>query len=191
MNALVFYCSNCKQTFLGREYKETDRPHCPNCKRRTQSTGITKSVWVEMSKEERQEKIDTLTQQEEKEKTRKVYAQSVGIDYEENANRNEETAVDGWYTDVGKKIKGWAKTIFIIEAIMFVVVAIIMLFTAEDGWMIFTAIMTAVVGPIVAWVSSWILYAFGELVDKTAANERNTQNILKLMLENNTKDEAK
>ena len=74
---------------------------------------------------------------------------------------------------------------------MFVIVAIIMLFTAEDGWMIFTAIMTAVVGPIIAWVFSWILYAFGELVDKTAANERNTQNILKLMLENNTKDEAK
>lgn len=191
MDALVFYCSNCKQTFLGRDYKEADRPPCPNCKRRTQSTGITKNVWVEMSKEERQEKLDALTQQEEKEKTRKAYAQSVGVTYEENANHNEETAVDGWYTDIGKKIKGWAKTIFIVEAIMFVVGAIIMLFTAEDGWMIFTAIMTAVVGPIIAWVSSWILYAFGELVDKTAANERNTQNILKLMLENNTKDEAK
>ena len=191
MDALVFYCSNCKQPFLGRDYKEADRPPCPNCKGRTQSTGITKKVWIEMSKEERQEKIDTLTQQEEKEKTRKAYAQSVGVTYEENTNHNEGTAVDGWYTDIGKKIKGWAKTIFIIEAIMFVVSAIIMLFTAEDGWMIFAAIMTAVVGPIVAWVSSWILYAFGELVDKTAANERNTQNILKLMLENNTKDEAK
>ena len=37
--------------------------------------------------------------------------------------------------------------------------------------------ITAIVGPIIAWVSSWIMYAFGELVDKTASNERNTQNI--------------
>ena len=57
--------------------------------------------------------------------------------------------------------------------------------------MIFAAIMTAIVGPIIAWVYSWILYTFGELVDKTVANERNTQNILKLMLENNTKDDTK
>ena len=111
MDALVFYCSNCKQTFLGRDYKEADRPPCPNCKRRTQSTGITKNVWVEMSKEERQEKLDALTQQEEKEKTRKAYAQSVGVTYEENVNHNEETAVDGWYMDIGKKIKGWAQII--------------------------------------------------------------------------------
>ena len=188
MDALVFYCSNCKQTFLGREYKETDRPPCPNCKKRTQTTGITKEAWVAMSKEEHQEKLDALTQQEEKEKNRKTYAQSVGITYEENTNCNAETATDGWYTDIGKKIKGWAKTIFIIEAIMFVIGAIIMLFTAEDGWTIFAAIMTAIVGPIIAWVSSWILYAFGELVDKTCENERNTHNILKLMLENNVQN---
>ena len=66
MDALVFYCSKCKQTFVGREYKETDRPLCPNCNKRTQSTGVIKETWVEMSKEERQEKIDALVQQEEK-----------------------------------------------------------------------------------------------------------------------------
>ena len=185
MSEFVFYCNNCKRTFLGREYKKSDRPPCPNCKRRTQPTGITKNVWVEMSKEERQEKIDTLTQQEEEEENRKVYAQPVGVTYEENTNRNEETAVDGWYTDIGKKVKGWAKTVFIVEAIVCVVGAIIMLFTAEDGWMIFAAIMTAVGGPIIAWVSSWILYAFGELVDKTAANEKHMREILRMMTENN------
>ena len=191
MDALVFYCSNCKQTFLGRDYKEADRPPCPNCKRRTQSTRITKNVWVEMSKEERQEKLDALTQQEEKEKTRKAYAQSVGVTYEENVNHNEETAVDGLYTDIGKKIKGWARWIFIVEAIASIIGAIVMLFTAEDSGMIFAALLTLILGPVLAWVSSWILFAFGELVDKTAANERNTQNILKLMLENNTKDDTK
>ena len=188
MGALVFYCANCKQTFLGREYKETDRPLCPNCNKRTQSTGFTKTAWVEMSKEERQEKIAALTQQEEKQENREAYAKSVGVTYEEKTNDNEDSRLDSWYTDIGKKIKSWAKTIFAVEAIMFVLGAIIMLFAAEDGWVIFAAIITAIVGPIIAWVSSWIMYAFGELVDKTASNERNTQNILKLMLENSAKD---
>ena len=190
MDALVFYCSNCKQTFLGRDYKEADRPPCPNCKRRTQSTGITKNVWVEMSKEERQEKIDTLTQQEEKEQRRESYAKAVGVTYKEKID-NTDSMVDSWYADIGKKIKGWARWIFIVEAIASVIGAIVMLFTAEDGGMIFAALLTLILGPVLAWVASWILYAFGELVDKTAANERNTQNILKLMLENNTKDEVK
>ena len=39
------------------------------------------------------------------------------------------------------------------------------------------------VGPIVAWVSSWILYAFGELVDKTCKNEQNTKAIVDLLQE--------
>lgn len=191
MDALIFYCSNCKKSFSGREYKETDRPPCPNCNKRTKSTGIAKGAWVAMSKEKRQEIVDTLTQQEEKEKGRKAYAKSVGITYEENMKRKAETVTDNWYTNIGKKMKDWAKTIFIVEAIASVIGAIIMLFTAEDGWVIFAAIITAIVGPIIAWVSSWILYAFGELVDKTVANERNTQNILKLMLENNANDHTK
>ena len=64
----------------------------------------------------------------------------------------------------------------------------VMLFTAEDGGMIFAVLLTLLLGPVLAWVSSRILYAFGELVDKTCENERNTQNILKLMLENNVQN---
>lgn len=143
----------------------------------------------------RTEEIEQETQQanqqkkeiEEKEQQREAYANAVGLTYKEKVDTAEST-VDSWYTDIGKKIKGWARTIFIVEAIMFVVGAIIMLFSAENGGEILTAIITAIIGPIIAWVSSWILYAFGELVDKTVANERNTQNILKLMLENKAKD---
>lgn len=127
---------------------------------------------------------------EEKEHRRESYAKAVGVTYKEKID-NTDSKVDSWYTDIGKKIKGWAKWIFIIEAIASVIGAIALLFTAEDGGMIFAALLTLILGPVLAWVSSWILYAFGELVDKTCENERNTQNILKLMLENNLQNGKK
>jgi len=143
---------------------------------------------IEAKQQEKQQEKQRQQEAEKKEQKREEYAQSIGVTYEEKVENNVESSVDGLYIDIGKKIKGWAKWIFIVEAIMFVIGAIVMLFTAEDGGMIFAALLTLVLGPVLAWVSSWILYAFGELVDKTCENERNTQNILKLMLENNVQN---
>ncbi len=142
---------------------------------------------IQRAEADAQEKHQENLQQkelEEKEHRRESYAKAVGVTYKAKIDDTDST-VDSWYADIGKKIKGWAKWIFIVEASITVIGAIVMLFTAEDGGMIFTALLTLILGPFLAWVSSWILYAFGELVDKTCENERNTQNILKLMLENN------
>ena len=127
-----------------------------------------------------------LKQQEikEKEEKRESYAKSVGVEYRKSGDF--ESTVDGWYTDIGKKIKSWAKWIFMLEAIGFVVSGLFILFS--DLW--FIGLLTIILGPIAAWVSSWLLYAFGELVDKTVDNERNTQSILKLMLDNNTNKDS-
>jgi biopolymer transport protein ExbB/TolQ len=77
------------------------------------------------------------------------------------------------YENIGKKIKGLAKGIFIAEAIgMFV--AGIALMAIDDNLIIYGLIMM-LLGPVVAWVSSWLLYGFGELIDKTSDIERNTR----------------
>lgn len=89
--------------------------------------------------------------------------------------------IDDLYVDIGQKIKGWAKWLFIVEAIASVIGAILMLVNAEDWYILFLGALALVVGPLLAWVSSWILYAFGELVDKISANERNTRNILRIL----------
>ncbi len=188
MSGLVFYCKNCNQTFVGEDYQASDKPRCPKCNKKTLSTGITKELWVQKTKEERQEMLETLIKEDEQREQsiakREEYAQSVGVTYKE---KEKETAssLDGLYIDIGKKIKGWAKWIFIVGAIVSVISAVGMLFAAEDGWMLFVGLLALVIGPLLAWVSSWILYAFGELVEKTSANEQNTRNMLKLMLENN------
>lgn len=101
-------------------------------------------------------------------------------------NEKSEPFLDLLYTDIGNEIKNWAKWIFIVELIAAVIGAIVMLISGEDE-LILGGILTLILGPIVAFVSTWILYGFGELIDKTSANERHTAEILSFLRENNKK----
>lgn len=71
------------------------------------------------------------------------------------------------YEGIGGKIKKWAQWIFIVEAISSIIAGIICVCTDED--LVLYGFLAIFVGPIVAWVSSWILYAFGELVEDVHA----------------------
>ena len=77
------------------------------------------------------------------------------------------------YENIGSKIKGLAKATFIVESIAAVITSITLMATDSD--MILVGLLAMVGGPIVAWVSSWILYGFGELIDKVCDIERNTR----------------
>ena len=77
------------------------------------------------------------------------------------------------YDNIGGKIKGLAKATFIVEAIAAVITGIALM--ATDGDLIGYGLLVMLLGPIVAWVSSWLLYAYGELVDKACDIERNTR----------------
>lgn len=69
------------------------------------------------------------------------------------------------FDNIGSKIKGCAKAIFFIEAVSFVISGIATI--AEDEDMILVGLLLLIVGPFVSWVSSWLLYGFGELIDNT------------------------
>lgn len=75
------------------------------------------------------------------------------------------------YDNIGKKVKGLAIGLFIVETIAAIIVGFALLSDTENEifWLII------VCGPIVAWISSWILYAFGELVDRICNIEVNTR----------------
>ena len=90
--------------------------------------------------------------------------------------------LDNLYENIGSKIKNLAKWIFVIAAIGAVITGLVLLFTDED--LILYGLLTLVCGPIVAYIGSWILYAFGELVEKTSDNENTTRQILKKINEN-------
>ena len=83
--------------------------------------------------------------------------------------------LDNLYSNIGSKIKNWAKWVFIVAAIASVIGAICMMASAEDSWMLVVGMIVLVVGPLIAWVSSWLLYGFGEIIVKLTAIERNTR----------------
>ena len=67
------------------------------------------------------------------------------------------------YENIGGKIKKLAKGLFIIAAIGSVITGIALL-TADEDLVLF-GLLTMIGGPIVSWISSWTLYAFGEIAE--------------------------
>lgn len=83
------------------------------------------------------------------------------------------------YGNIGGKLKALAKVVFVLESIAFFYLGLKMMMSDMGPRAILIGMLVAIIGPFVAWVSSWLLYAFGELVEKTSDNESNTRNILK------------
>ena len=79
------------------------------------------------------------------------------------------------YDNIGKKIKGLVKVLFIVESIAAAIVGIALLASDED--LIFIGLLVLLGGPIVAWVSSLLLYGFGELIDRVCEIAQNTKTL--------------
>ena len=79
------------------------------------------------------------------------------------------------YKNIGGKIKGLAKTFGIIGIAASVLMGIgpILAVGGNEMNIILVGVGIAVVGSLVSWISTWLLYGFGELIAKTAAIEEN------------------
>ncbi len=93
------------------------------------------------------------------------------------------------FKNIGKKIKTLAVVVFVVECIFSALAFIAMVAMAattssseEAALMILAAIGILVLCPIVAWVSVWMLYGYGELIDSTAATEKNTRQIYEYLV---------
>lgn len=74
------------------------------------------------------------------------------------------------FENIGGKIKTLAKVLFWIEAIAAIIVGFALIGDTNG-----LSLLYALAGGFVAWVSSWFLYGFGEIIDKLCAIERNTR----------------
>lgn len=77
------------------------------------------------------------------------------------------------YDNIGGKIKGLAQGVFIFEAASAVISGIVLLVDELIG----IGLLTLFGGPVVAWVSSWLLYGFGELICETSQAKKELINI--------------
>ena len=78
--------------------------------------------------------------------------------------------MEHFYRDIGRKIKHLAWGMFLTEAIASIITGIVLLGEYDEFW----PICILLGGPIVAWVSSWLMYAFGEAIDKLCEIAQNT-----------------
>ena len=77
------------------------------------------------------------------------------------------------FDNIGAKIKGLAKTCFVVETIAAIFTGIGLM--ASDDDMILIGLLVIVAGPFVAWVGSWLLYGYGELIERTCEIADNTR----------------
>ena len=74
------------------------------------------------------------------------------------------------YHNIGEKIKRLAKAIFIVETIASMLGGIVLSATN-----VFIGLSLMVTGPLSGWISSLLIYGFGELIDISRAIEQNTR----------------
>ena len=92
------------------------------------------------------------------------------------------------YNNIGRKIKGLAKAIFFIEAIAAIVCGCALFVDGLDGSIILIALLVMVGGSIVAWISSWLLYGYGEMIEKNCLIEKHLQDLLTISQSNTPSD---
>ena len=94
------------------------------------------------------------------------------------------------YDNIGGKIKNWAVWIFVVEAIAAVIGGIALI--ANNNGLV--GFLTVVLGPIAAWVSSWLLYGFGQLIENSdiiaAEYSRKNEKHEKVIAKNNEKKQV-
>ena len=78
------------------------------------------------------------------------------------------------FTNIGKKIKTLSALICWLGIIGNVIVAMIMIALGRDNSDILIAVgcIWLIVGPVLSWISSFFVYGYGELIDKTSAIEK-------------------
>ena len=76
------------------------------------------------------------------------------------------------YDDIGGKIKTLAIWLVVIGSIASVVLGLYTLYTNSN--LFFIAILEIVLYPLLLWISSWLLYGFGELIENTSIIAGNT-----------------
>lgn len=84
------------------------------------------------------------------------------------------------FENIGAKIKTLAVGIMIVGVIVYVLVGMTVLVLGadqEEGGMILIGFLIMALGTLIAWISSWFLYGYGELIDKVSKIEKKLPNI--------------
>ena len=79
------------------------------------------------------------------------------------------------YEEIGKKIKWLAKVLFAVGAVLSVIIAVNMASSVDENQVALVFIVVFI-GFVISWISTWLLYGYGEIIDKLCDIEENTRN---------------
>ena len=72
------------------------------------------------------------------------------------------------YNNIGKKIKTLAKIACIIIAVTWVIIGFVLIFYRYSSpFLRLIGLLTIFTGPFFAWIGSFLLYGYGELIEQT------------------------
>lgn len=83
------------------------------------------------------------------------------------------------YKNIGKKIRGLAAVIGWIGMILYVLVGIVMciaMMADEEVGLGIVCLLGGILGAVIWWIGTWMMYGFGELIVKTSEVADNTRN---------------
>lgn len=83
------------------------------------------------------------------------------------------------YNNIGGKIKGLIRFLFGIEVFGCVLAALALVYLHEklSSFIIVLGLAAIVIMLILGWMSTWVFYAYGELVEKTCQIEEHIRNL--------------
>lgn len=82
------------------------------------------------------------------------------------------------YDNIGSKIKGLSVTVAVVTAIACIITGIVLMCIGDA--LFISGLLIAVIGSFSAWISSWLLYGFGELIEQTCNNTYYMQQVLRI-----------
>lgn len=84
------------------------------------------------------------------------------------------------YSNIGNKIKTLAKIVCIIIAIVWIIVGFILIFDRYSSPLVrLVGFLSIIIGPLLSWISSFLLYGYGELIEQNAEIEREIKRLTK------------
>ena len=81
------------------------------------------------------------------------------------ATTNYTTNNSSMFSNIGGKIKTLAQVVTLVGIIAFVIIGFVLMATDDD--LVLTGFIVAILGALSSWVSSFVLYGFGQLIENT------------------------
>ncbi len=96
------------------------------------------------------------------------------------------------YKNIGNKIKTLAKIVCIVIAIIWVMVGFVLIFNRYSSPFVrLIGLLTIFISPFFAWISSFLLYGYGELIEQNAEINQKLKYLLKSSKEEDKEKEKK